>query len=144
MTDGTARLELTGLRCQGWHGAYPGERDRSRTFLVDIAVRGDPRISGGDASGAGIPAEALAAAARRVVAGTPRALLERVADDIARALLDEFAGLHEVSVRVVKPEPDGLDADAEAVTVTRSRPAPREGRSPSAPPERPAPRRARE
>ncbi len=34
-------LEIHGLRCQGRHGAYPGEQDEKRLFLVDVHVRTD-------------------------------------------------------------------------------------------------------
>jgi dihydroneopterin aldolase len=49
-------------------------------------------------------------------------LLERIAADVARALLARFKRVLEVQVKVEKPEPAGLDAAAEAVELTIARP----------------------
>jgi dihydroneopterin aldolase len=48
-------------------------------------------------------------------------LLERVAADVARAVVGRFEQVAEVRVKVEKLEPDGLDAAAEAVELTISR-----------------------
>jgi dihydroneopterin aldolase len=56
-----------------------------------------------------------------VVAGPPRALLERVALDVARTLLRRFPSVEQARVRVTKPEPPGLDAADEAVELTLAR-----------------------
>lgn len=118
--SGDRGIELHGVRCPGRHGAYAGERDTVRTFLVDITARGN--VDERDV-------EALAACARDAVAAGSRALLERVASEVALAILARVDGVAEVRVRVVKPHPPGLDADGEAVTVTRAR---RAARGPSA------------
>jgi dihydroneopterin aldolase len=44
-----------------------------------------------------------------------------MAFDVAHGLLQRFHRVSEVSVKVEKPEPDGLDAAAEAVELTISR-----------------------
>ncbi len=106
------RVELTGLRCAGRHGAYAGERHATRTFLVDLSLQGDV-----DADAA----ERAAAAARHAVSSHSRALLERVADDVARSVLEAVRTVELVRVRVVKPDPPGLDAASEAVTLTLAR-----------------------
>ena len=106
------RMELIGLRCAGRHGAYPGERDVTRTFVVDLAIAGDLDVDG---------TERVVATTRRAVGSHSRALLERVADDVAQAILGEFAGIDAVRVRVAKPDPPGLDASLEAVTLTQAR-----------------------
>ena len=41
--------------------------------------------------------------------------------DVARALLEKFAQITEVRVKVEKPKPDGLEALAEAVELTIAR-----------------------
>ena len=46
---------------------------------------------------------------------------ERMAADIAHALLNRFDRVTAVRVKVEKPEPDGLDAAAEAVELTIAR-----------------------
>jgi len=60
----------------------------------------------------------LASCVRDEVARRPRVLLERVAADIARAVIERFERVAEVRVKIEKPEPDGLDAAAEAVEVS--------------------------
>jgi len=127
-------VEIAGLRCEGRHGAYPGERDVLRTFVVDLVARGsfvDDDVA------------TLTQLARDAVAAGSRNLLERVAADIASAVFDELAGIDEIAVRVMKPDPPGLDASSEAVAISFGRVTPAGARSPSAPFERPDPHRAR-
>ncbi|HZP96791.1 MAG TPA: dihydroneopterin aldolase [Candidatus Limnocylindria bacterium] len=106
-------LDIAELRCTGRHGAYPGEQDAARTFLVDLSVAGEV---GAD------EVATVAAIARRVVGGEPHALLERVAAEIGRAILAERATVDHVTVRVAKPDPPGIDAASEAVSLTLARP----------------------
>jgi len=112
-------LEIRGLRCRGRHGAYPGEQDETRLFLVDVHVRTDISVAARtDSLDAALDIAALAAAVREVVGGPPRALLERMALDIVRRLLERFSAIEQARVRVRKPEPPGLDADEEAVALS--------------------------
>ncbi len=116
-------LELRGLRCPGHHGAYSGEQDRERIFVVDVAVRADLRgPAESDALTDALDFAALAAAAREVVAGRSRALLEALALDLAVTILGRFAAVEAVRVRLAKPDPPGLDALDEAVALTLERP----------------------
>ena len=113
MTEGV--IEIRGLRCRGRQGVTEAERAREQDYVVDLAVRAEVTraIASDDLSDA-IDISALAAATRAAVAERPRALVERIAADVARTLLDRFA-IAEVRVKVIKPRPEGLDADAEAV-----------------------------
>ncbi len=115
-------LELRGLRCAGRHGAYPGEQDMDRPFVVDlrVAVDVDAAAESDDLADA-LDMTSLAAEVRGVVSKQPRALLERVAVDVARALLAAFPCIEEVRVRVAKPDPPGLDAVEEAVEISLPR-----------------------
>jgi dihydroneopterin aldolase len=58
---------------------------------------------------------------REAVAARPRALVERITADVARAVLDRFPAVAEARVRVTKPRPAGLDADAESVELALRR-----------------------
>jgi dihydroneopterin aldolase len=117
-------LEIHALRCDGRHGAYEGEQDRARPFLIDLAVRADLSTAiARDALDATVDIAAIAAAAREIVGGPSRTLLERLASDVAVAILERFPPIEEVRVRIVKPEPDGLGASAEAAAVTLTRAA---------------------
>lgn len=115
-------LEITGLSCPGPHGAYAGEQDETRVFLVDVRVRTDiARAARTDSLENALDIAALAAAVREVMAGPPRALLERLALDAVRTLLQRFGTVEQARVRVRKPHPPGLDAIEEAVEVIVSR-----------------------
>jgi dihydroneopterin aldolase len=118
-------LEIRALRCEGRHGAYEDERERTLTFLVDVEVRVELGAAVAlDVLDATLDLAALAATAREIVGGPSRMLLERVSADVARAILERFPAVREVRVRVAKPEPPGLDAAVEAATISLVR-APR-------------------
>jgi dihydroneopterin aldolase len=115
-------LHLRGLRCVGRHGAYGGEQENERVFLVDVAVRLDIRAAAEeDSLSSALDLAALGAAVREVVAGRPRTLIEAVAVDVARDVLRRFPAAHEVRVRLAKPDPPGLGATEEAVEVALGR-----------------------
>jgi dihydroneopterin aldolase len=127
-------LEIRALRCDGRHGAYAGEKQRTTTFLVDIDVRADlgPAVTQ-DALDATLDLAALAATAREIVGGPSRTLLERVSVDVARAILDRFGGAREVRIRVAKPEPEGLGAALEAAAISLTRAPRRRARAATTP-----------
>lgn len=117
-------LRLRELRCTGAHGAYPGEQEQPRVFLLDLAVRTDIGVAAAsDSLEDAVDFAALAAEARAVVVGAPRALLEAVALEIAVTLLGRFPAAREVRVHLRKPDPPGLDAAEESVDVALSRSA---------------------
>jgi len=58
---------------------------------------------------------------REEMSRCPRALVERMAGDVAAAILARFDAAEEVRARVEKQEPDGLDAAAESVELTLAR-----------------------
>src|SRR5690349_10010012 len=112
------RIVIRGLRCRGRQGVTPADQQQAHDYLVDVALTVD--------IAAAVDIAQVAACVRDEVARRPRALVERIAADIARALLEGFTEITAVRVKVEKPEPAGLDAAAEAVEVTISRSA--EGR----------------
>ncbi len=124
---------ISGVPCEGRHGAYAGERDVVRTFLVDVTARG---ASGDDAA-------RIEAIAKRAVAARSRNLLERVAADVAAAVLGGIPSATAVTVRVVKPDPPGLGAASEAVSLSLARGGLRGAPAPSGSRVGPGGRRAR-
>jgi len=115
-------ISIRGLRCNGRQGTTPAERERVGEYLVDIAVRHDvgPAIESDDLAAA-LDISALASVTRDAVAARPRALVERIAGDVATSVLGAFAAVREVRVRVEKPKPDGLGAEAESVELSLKR-----------------------
>jgi dihydroneopterin aldolase len=115
-------VELTGLRCQGRHGAYPEEQASQRVFLVDVAVRTDvKRAATSDDLSDALDLACLAQTVQEVISGPSRKLLEALALGVSSAVLQRFAQAVEVKVRVRKPDPPGIDAAEEAVCLTVSR-----------------------
>lgn len=79
-----SRLFLTGIRCEGNHGANPGEKDSPQPFVVDLDL--DVRVDG-DSVDQTADYRAVTQAARDAVAGTSLDLLESIADAVAKAVL---------------------------------------------------------
>ena len=116
------RIIIRGLRCRGRQGTTPADQQQAHDYLVDVALSLDiADAAGRDDLAAALDIAEVASCVRDEVARRPRALLERMTSDVARALLERFGRVSEVSVKVEKPEPDGLDAAAEAVELTISR-----------------------
>ena len=125
------RILIRGLRCRGRQGTTPAEQQQAHDYLVDVALWADiEEAAATDDLAAAIDISEIAACVRDEVARRPRVLVERIAADVARALLERFERVSEVRVMVEKPEPAGLDAAAEGVEVTISR-RPRSGRAAS-------------
>ena len=123
------RIIIRGLRCQGRQGPTPGDRESPHEYLVDIGVSADVADAAArDELAAAIDIAALASGIREEVARRPRVLLERLAADVAASVLERFGSISEVSVKVEKPEPEGLGAAAEAVELTMARTARARGR----------------
>ncbi len=119
------RILIRGLRCRGRQGPTPADQQQAHDYLVDVAVSVDIEDAvAKDDLAAALDISEVASCVRDEVARRPRVLVERIAADVASALLTRFELIQEVSVKVEKPEPAGLDAAAEAVELTIAR-APR-------------------
>jgi dihydroneopterin aldolase len=116
------RISIRGLRCRGRQGPTPADQQQLHDYLVDVAVSVDIADAvARDELAATLDIADLATCVRDEVARRPRVLLERVAADVARAVIVRFERVAEVRVKIEKPGPDGLDAAAEAVELTISR-----------------------
>jgi 7,8-dihydroneopterin aldolase/epimerase/oxygenase len=116
------RILIRGLRCRGRQGTTPAEQQQAHDYLVDVVVSVDiEKAVENDDLAAALDISEVASCVRDEVARRPRVLVERIAADVARALLARFGQIEEVSVKVEKPEPAGLDAAAEAVELTIAR-----------------------
>ena len=116
------RIEIRGLHCRGRQGTTPTEQQQAHDYLVDVALAVDiAEAVAKDDLAAALDISEVASCVRDEVARRPRVLLERMTADVAHALLEKFAQITEVQVRVEKPKPDGLEALAEAVELTIAR-----------------------
>ncbi|MGO9455594.1 MAG: dihydroneopterin aldolase [Acidimicrobiales bacterium] len=118
------RIELRDLRVLGVHGVLAEERQRAQPFSVDLDVWLDTGPAGAtDDLAATVDYAAVAALAHDAVANGSFALLEAVADAVARAVLDhdERVGAVAATVRKLRP-PVPLDLGSVGVRVVRRRP----------------------
>ena len=115
-------VTIRGLRCRARQGVTEEQRAQESDYLVDVSVRTDLHDAvAEDDLAAAIDIAAIAATVREEMSRCPRALVERMAGDVAAAILARFDAAEEVRARVEKQEPDGLDAAAESVELTLAR-----------------------
>jgi dihydroneopterin aldolase len=121
------RILLHGLRVRGHHGVLPEENRLGQVFVVDLELALDLAAAGrSDDLDRTVDYAGLAGRVAELVGGRPRRLLEAVAEDVARLVLAD-GRVHQVRVRVTKPQaPLPVEATV-AVEITREREA-REGR----------------
>lgn len=104
MTDD--RIEIRDLRVMGVHGVLPEERERAQPFALDIDLCLDTRRSAAtDALEDTVDYGASCERAADVVATSSHGLLEALADEVARALLEGDRRVEEVAVTVRKLRP---------------------------------------
>jgi dihydroneopterin aldolase len=115
------RIELRGMSFQGRHGVRPAERDQPQEFKVDIEVDADLAAAGRtDLLADTVDYTALRAAAREVIEGEPRKLLESLASAIAQRVL-ALPRVASVSVRVAKRPASMQPIESAAVRINRTR-----------------------
>lgn len=117
-------IELGGLTYYGYHGALPEERTLGQRFVVSVRLGLDLRAAGAaDDLALTVDYGALAEMIRTVVEGEPFQLIEALAEALATTVIDSFAPVQQIQVRVEKPSapvasaPSGLVA----VQITRCR-----------------------
>ena len=111
-------VALRGLRCSATQGDPPA----ATLLLVDVGIEIDlAAVAESDAFADVVNLADLAESVRQSVAARPYRLLETIAVHAARGVLARYATVHEVRLRVIKPEPVGLDAADESVEVRQVR-----------------------
>ena len=134
MPEMPGRILIRGLRCRGRQGTTPADQQQAHDYLVDVTLSVDIADAvARDDLAAALDISDVAACVREEVARRPRVLVERMTSDVARALLERFSRVTDVRVKVEKPEPDGLGAEAEAVELTIARPRSARAASPRPP-----------
>jgi dihydroneopterin aldolase len=115
------RIELKGMSFQGRHGVRDAEREHAQEFRVDVEVEADLASAGhSDKLGDTVDYTRVRAAAREVIEGPSRGLLETLAADIAERVL-ALPLVATVSVRVSKFPASMQPIDAAAVHIKRTR-----------------------
>ena len=110
---------LTGMEFYGHHGCSAEERERGQKYVVDAELELDLSAAGkSDDLADTIDYVRVFDAVRAIVEGAPRNLIEAVAEDIARILLDTFPSLISIKITVHKPSIEEIGLTA-AVSITR-------------------------
>src|SRR5213082_1376986 len=118
---GVDRIELRGMSFQGRHGVRPAEREQPQDFKVDIEVEADLAAAGRtDRLADTVDYTAVRAAAREVIEGESRQLLESLASAIAEKVI-AMPRVESVSVRLAKRPPSMQPIEAAAVRINRTR-----------------------
>ena len=117
------RIELRGLKVHGRHGVLTAERAAGQEFIVDLTCWLDfTAAAAGDDLERTVDYSELAQLAHKIVAGSPRDLIETVAAEIADTAMGAFTQLYAIEVTVHKPHaPIPLDFGDVAVVARRSR-----------------------
>jgi len=115
------KITLSGMVFYGYHGVAPEERALGQRFTVDLEMEADLRPTGtsDDLSDAINYAEAHQIV-KDVVEGTPRNLLEAVAEEVAEKVLSGLV-VNAVEVRLTKPSPPIPGAVMTGATVVINR-----------------------
>lgn len=117
------RIEIRGIRVTGVHGVLPEEGARAQPFALDIDAWLDATSAArSDALADTVDYGALVELAARVVAENRFALVESLADAVARAVLshDQRIVVAEVAVHKLRP-PVPFDVGSVGVRVVRRR-----------------------
>lgn len=116
-------IHLTGMRFFAYHGVNQFEKDRGQHFEVDVEMARDLKLPGQtDDLEDTIDYSRVFSTVRAVVEGTKRNLIERVAEDVAQAILRDF-DVESVRVTLSKPNApiEGAEFDTVAVEIVRDR-----------------------
>jgi dihydropteroate synthase len=121
------RISVRNVRFDAAHGVYPEEHQKPQPFFVDVEVDADLAPAGrGDMLSASVDySEIVRVSVERVGAGGHADLIEAIAERIADAVMEVVAVsgaiVHEVRVRVRKPEAAvGAQIDWAGVEVVRT------------------------
>jgi dihydroneopterin aldolase len=115
----TDRITVRGMRVFGRHGANPGEQDVPQPFDVDVELEVDlERSVHTDSLDDTLDYREIQNIVNHVVTSSRYNLLERLAQEIARAILRNKL-VHAVTVSIAKPEL--LAGATPSVTLRRTR-----------------------
>jgi dihydroneopterin aldolase len=99
------QILLEGMVFYGYHGVHEEEQRLGQRFVVDLEAACDLQPAAvSDDLALSVSYSDLFRVTRSIVEGTPRALIESVAETIAAAILEQYPAISEVTVTVRKPE----------------------------------------
>ena len=114
---------LNGMKFMGRHGCSEEERKHLQPFIVDVELYLDLSKSGkSDDLADTVDYVQVFNEVKKIVTGTPRNLIEAVAEDIAGSLLKQFIQIESLRITIHKPAaPIAETFNGAAVSIFRSR-----------------------
>lgn len=113
-------MRIDGIRAYGRHGADPGERDAVQPFDLTVVLEADlSPAAESDNLREAIDYSVVREAAARIVESTSFRLIERLAAEIARAILEDPRIAH-AEITIAKP--GVLQGATPSVTLRRANP----------------------
>ena len=95
---------LNGIEIFGRHGCSPEEQKLGQNFIVDVEMDLDLSIAGkSDNIEDTVDYPKVLSVVEKIVGGTPKKLIETVAEEIAETILKNFEKVESVKVTLHKP-----------------------------------------
>jgi 2-amino-4-hydroxy-6-hydroxymethyldihydropteridine diphosphokinase/dihydroneopterin aldolase len=119
------KITLAGMAFYGYHGVYPEENKLGQRYILDVELYMPLHEAGEtDELDRTVNYAEAYAVIKRIVEGEPLKLIEALAERVAKELFRTYTIIHELTVRVTKPNPP-FDVHFQGVTVHihRKRPA---------------------
>ncbi len=107
----------------GFHGCLPAEREKGQKFFVDLTLFTDLKKAGKtDNLTDTVNYAEVYTSVKNIVEGTPRNLIEAVAESIAEEVLADFPKVQRVAVTLHKPSaPIGGAFEDVAASIVREK-----------------------
>lgn len=117
------KIYVNQMEFYGYHGVFPEENRLGQRFVVDLTVLVDLKKAGEtDELQYSVNYGELFQVCKEIVEGKPYKLVEAVAEQIARSILQKFSLITETTIKVIKPDPPiPGHYKSVAVEITRSR-----------------------
>ena len=114
------KVSITGIEAFGFHGVFEHEKKEGQEFIVDVEFEYDTsKAIQTDFIEDAIDYGAIALLIKSIVEGEPKNLIEKVADEIAQQILNNFK-VNSVKVTLHKPQAP-LDMEFKDVSVSVER-----------------------
>ena len=117
------KISIKGLKLFAYHGVNPEEKENGQNFVIDLDYYVNiARACQMDTLDDSVSYAKVVKTIRRVFTAEKYDLIERAAQVIADAVLDEFDDIFKVEVTLKKPEaPISAEFDYVAVSIMRER-----------------------
>ena len=117
------KIIMEDIQLYGYHGVFPEENRLGQKFIVSIEAFVDLQVAGKrDELSETINYAEIYDVIKQIVQQTTYQLIEAVAEKIAAELLNNFAKMEQITVRVKKPNPPfEINFSGVTVEITRKR-----------------------